>query len=41
MHLLLARGRDRLETRLRSGLIGEMLGFLLLARGRDRLETLK
>ena len=36
--LLLARGRDRLETK-RLGTSPITLLFLLLARGRDRLET--
>ncbi len=36
--LLLARGRDRLET-LSEILSLHYLDFLLLARGRDRLET--
>ena len=36
--LLLARGRDRLETK-RCRPFYKLLEFLLLARGRDRLET--
>ena len=40
MNLLLARGRDRLETKT---LVSDLFAVLvlLLARGRDQLETLK
>ena len=37
--LLLARGRDRLETTNESSVSSVMTYSLLLARGRDRLET--
>ncbi len=38
--LLLARGRDRLETRSRLACLTSACALaLLLARGRDRLET--
>ena len=39
LHLLLARGRDRLETGVSVNTITAPSKGLLLARGRDRLET--
>ncbi len=40
LYLLLARGRDRLETGWFATLANTSICVLLLARGRDRLETL-